>query len=106
MTVIANDQSQPSRKQLFGFITVEQMLQLAVLLVVLSSGYAKLSSRMDSMMEAQERQEQRDDAQDARLTREEAATSDDRVWKARAEATLLRIETKVDGLREQQNAKP
>jgi hypothetical protein len=48
----------------------------------------------------------RDSQQDSRLDREEDATSDRRVWEARMEATSLRIEAKVDTLRDVKNDSP
>jgi hypothetical protein len=105
MTVTANDQSR-ERKQLLGFLTLEHAITLGFILVTITAAWVNLSSRMDSIIDAQRRQEMRDSQQDSRLDREEDATSDRRVWEARMEATSLRIEAKVDTLRDVKNDSP
>jgi hypothetical protein len=105
MTVTANEQSR-ERKQLLGFLTLEHAITLGFILVTITAAWVNLSSRMDSIIDAQRRQEMRDSQQDSRLDREEDATSDRRVWEARMEATSLRIEAKVDTLRDVKNDSP
>jgi hypothetical protein len=101
----ANEQSR-ERKQLLGFLTLEHAITLGFILVTITAAWVNLSSRMDSIIDAQRRQEMRDQQQDSRLDREEDATSDRRVWEARMEATSLRIEAKVDTLRDVKNVPP
>jgi hypothetical protein len=101
----ANEQSR-ERKQLLGFLTLEHAITLGFILVTITAAWVNLSSRMDSIIDAQRRQEMRDSQQDSRLDREEDATSDRRVWEARMEATSLRIEAKVDTLRDVKNDNP
>jgi hypothetical protein len=101
----ANEQSR-ERKQLLGFLTLEHAITLGFILVTITAAWVNLSSRMDSIIDAQRRQEMRDSQQDSRLDREEDATSDRRVWEARMEATSLRIEAKVDTLRDVKNDSP
>jgi hypothetical protein len=101
----ANEQTR-ERKQLLGFLTLEHAITLGFILVTITAAWVNLSSRMDSIIDAQRRQEMRDSQQDSRLDREEDATSDRRVWEARMEATSLRIEAKVDTLRDVKNDSP
>jgi hypothetical protein len=101
----SNDQTR-ERKQLLGFLTLEHAITLGFILVTITAAWVNLSSRMDSIIDAQRRQELRDGQQDSRLDREEDATSDRRVWEARMEATSLRIEAKVDTLRDVKNDSP
>jgi hypothetical protein len=101
----ANEQTR-ERRQLLGFLTLEHAITLGFILVTITAAWVNLSSRMDSIIDAQRRQEMRDSQQDSRLDREEDATSDRRVWEARMEATSLRIEAKVDTLRDVKNDSP
>jgi hypothetical protein len=106
MTAATTEQNRSERRQLLGFLTLEHAITLGFILVTITAAWVNLSSRMDSIIDAQRRQEMRDSQQDSRLDREEDATSDRRVWEARMEATSLRIEAKVDTLRDVKNDSP
>jgi hypothetical protein len=99
----ANDQSQ---RRLLSFFTIEQAVTFGVMLVMVTFSYANLQSQIERQSEAQQRHEIQLEAVSVRQQATERAINDRLLWEARMEATVLRIETKVDGLREQQNAKP
>lgn len=98
----------PETKRYLGIFSAEfiagMAVQLGVLLVVLTLAWSRVTAAQDRMLEQLERVEKNveknTDAHDQRIGSLERGGTTRLVWEARMEATVARIESKVDEVRE------